>query len=440
MKAIALKEINRLAIPAIIAGIAEPVITLIDTAFIGKLGTDELAGMGIASSFFLMIIWILAQTKSAISAIVSRYYGKSRLEEIDDLIPQAFFLNALLGLIVIAVTAPLATPIFELYMAKGAVLENAREYYLIRSWGYPVTLATFILFGTFRGLQNTSWAMQIAITGGLVNVAGDYLLIYGFGSFAGMGIRGAALASLFSQVVMLALSLRFLFKKTRYRIYLPKKPHPDLRWLFSMSKDFYVRTISLNLALYQTTRMASALGASVIAAHTIAMNIWLFSAFFIDGYANAGNAISGRLYGEMNFKGLKLLARKIVWISIGIGGFLGLVYATLYMKIPDFFSDDPEVKKYLMMILWMVIAMQPVNAVAFAFDGIFKGLGEAKLLRNTLLISTFLIFFPFVWLTKFFDWGFYAVWASLMVWMLSRGGLLAVLFGKWLHPKLMNRR
>jgi putative MATE family efflux protein len=434
LRKIGIKEINRLAVPAIIAGIAEPVITLVDTAFIGRLGTAELAGVGIAASFYLMIIWILAQTKSAISAIVSRYYGKQRLDEIDDLIPQAFFLNALLGLLVIAITTPLATPIFKLYLAKGDVMTYAKSYYYIRSWGYPITLSTFILFGVFRGLQNTSWAMKIALIGGAVNVVGDYILIFGMGPIPEMGVEGAALASLMSQVVMLILAIVYLYKNTRYRIYFVKKVHKDLKWLFSMSKDFYVRTISLNLALYQTTRMASALGDAAMAAHTIAMNIWLFSAFFIDGYANAANALSGRLFGERNMIGLRSLTRKVVWISIGIGILLGTVYAIGYRAIPSIFTNDPIVKYNLYSIFWIVIIMQPINAIAFAYDGIFKGLGEAKLLRNSLLFSTFFVFFPFVWLTKQYDWGLYAVWGSLLVWMMSRGGSLMVLFRQWIKP------
>ena len=80
--------------------------------------------------------------------------------------------------------------------------------------------------------------------------------------------------------------------------------------------------------------------------------------------------------------------------------------------------------------------MQPINAVAFAYDGIFKGLGEAKLLRNTLLISTFLVFLPFALLGTYLEWGFYAVWGSLFAWMVSRGGLLAIGFKKWINPYL----
>ncbi len=436
MKKIKLKEINRLAGPAIIAGIAEPVISLVDTAFIGRIGTSELAAVGIASSFYLMVIWVLAQTKSAISAIVSRYYGKQQLEEINSLIPQAFVANFFLGIIVIGITVPLAVPIFKLYHASGDVLHFACSYYSIRAWGYPITLATFILFGVFRGLQNTSWAMQISIIGGVVNLVADYILIFGMGPIPAFGVEGAAYGSLLSQVVMLGLAIIYLKRKTDYRIYWVTKIHKDLKWLFGMSIDFYIRTISLNLALYQSTRMASALGEAVIAAHTIAINIWLFSSFFIDGYANAANALSGKMFGERNILGLKHMARSIVWISIGIGSVLGLIYLSGYNVIPTFFTEDEIVIKYFSSIFWILIIMQPINAIAFAYDGIFKGLGEAKLLRNTLLISTFLVFFPFAWTSAYFGWGFYAVWASLMVWMISRGGLLAILFRRWVKRHL----
>lgn len=432
MKKIGLKEINRLAGPAIVAGIAEPVISLVDTAFIGKLGTQELAAVGIASSFYLMVIWVLAQTKSAISAIVSRYYGREELDKIYSLIPQAMVMNILLGLLLVAITYPLATPIFKLYHAHGEVLEYATSYYQIRTWGYPITLATFILFGVFRGLQNTSWAMQISLIGGVVNLVADYVLIFGFGPIPAFGVEGAAYGSLLAQIVMFVFAIIYLHKKTRYRLHWAKKVHKDLKWLFGMSIDFYIRTISLNLAFYQSTRMASSLGEAVVAAHTIAINIWLFSAFFIDGYANAANALSGRLFGERNFDVLKSMSLTILKVSVGIASLLGLVYLIGYNQIGHLFTDDPIVIDYFLSIFWIVIIMQPINAVAFAYDGIFKGLGEAKALRNTLLISTFLVFFPISYLGDYLGWAFVGIWISICMWMISRGGLLAIIFNRWL--------
>lgn len=432
MKKIGLREINRLAGPAIVAGIAEPVITLVDTAFIGKLGTQDLAAVGIASSFYLMVIWVLAQTKSAISAIVSRYYGKDRLADIYSLVPQALLMNVLLGLLIILITFPFTSGIFSLYNAEGDVLVMAESYYKIRSWGYPITLATFILFGVFRGLQNTSWAMQISLIGGLVNVVADYILIFGFAGIPAYGIEGAAMGSLIAQVVMLGLAIGYLHRKTVYTIHWPGKIHKDLKWLFGMSIDFYIRTLSLNLAFYQSTRMAAGLGDAVVAAHTIAINIWLFSAFFIDGYANAANALSGRLYGENNLPGLKKMSTTIIKISVGIGLLLAVIYLLGYNRIVLFFTEDPLVIHYFLSVFWLVILMQPINAVAFAYDGIFKGLGKAKALRNTLLISTFLVYFPFIFISEYLNWAFIGIWIALTAWMISRGGLLVIVFNKWL--------
>ena len=100
MPSISLKEINRLALPAILSGIAEPVIALIDTAFIGHIGTTALGGIGIGSSLFVLFVWVLTQTKTAISAIVSRHYGAQTLDQISTLIPQALLFVILLGVLV----------------------------------------------------------------------------------------------------------------------------------------------------------------------------------------------------------------------------------------------------------------------------------------------------------------------------------------------------
>jgi len=147
------REINRLAIPAILTGIAEPVITLVDTAFVGQIGTTELAAVGIAGSFYLMTVWILAQTLTAIAAIVSQYYGSKRLTEIETLVPQALVSNILLGSGFLILTKTFSAEIFEFYNADGPVLQLCQEYFSIRSWGFPFTLATLLLFGVFRGFS-----------------------------------------------------------------------------------------------------------------------------------------------------------------------------------------------------------------------------------------------------------------------------------------------
>lgn len=425
------REINRLAIPAILTGIAEPVITLVDTALVGQIGTTELAAVGIAGSFYLMTVWILAQTLTAIAAIVSRYFGSKKLNEIETLVPQALLSNILLGAAFLVLTKTFSEEIFRFYNADGEVLELCQNYFDIRSWGFPFTLATLLLFGVFRGLQNTSWAMIISIAGASINLILDYILIFGIeGAVNPMGIEGAATASLAAQILMFLLALIFLYKKTPFKLRMEWRLNSEYKNLAGMSLDLFIRTILLNLTFYLATRYATGYGEEVIAAHTIAINIWLFSSFFIDGYAHAGNALAGRLLGEKKPDFLYRMGLRINRIAILIGVGLAVIYAIGYFQIGKFFTDDAAVLAQFEAIFFLVILTQPINASAFAFDGIYKGLGEMKLLRNLLIGSTLLGFVPVSVGFHYFSPGLLGIWIAFVVWMMIRSGWLVWDFRK----------
>ena len=432
MSKVSFKEINKIAIPAIIAGIAEPLISLTDIGIIGNVDKDPveaLAAAGIVGSFLSAIIWIVAQTKTAISALVSRHLGAQRLHAVKTLVPQAIYFNLLLSLLIYFVTAYFARHIFSAYNAEGEVLTYAASYYRIRALGYPLTLVTFALFGVFRGLQNTLWAMKCSLTGAFLNVGLDYLFVYGIdGLIPAMHLEGAAYASVISQAVMLVMALYFFFKKTPFGLRLSTNINPQLRGLLLMSANLFVRTAALNFAIYLANAYATDYGKNYIAAQSILMNIWLFFSFFIDGYANAGNAISGRLLGARDYKRLWHLSIDICKYAIIIALFLMGICALLYDQIGLIFSKETSVLVLFSSAFWMVLLMQPVNAIAFMFDGIFKGLGEAKYLRNVLLIATFLGFTPVLLVGDYFGMKLYAIWLAFFVWMLIRSSALVIKF------------
>ncbi|RRO24055.1 MATE family efflux transporter [Flavobacteriaceae bacterium 14752] len=421
---VSLKDINKIAIPAIIAGIAEPLISLTDIAIIGNVDlnpVEALAAVGLVGSFLSAIIWILAQTKTAISALVSQHLGAKRLHAVKTLVPQTIALNLLLSLLIYAVTALLAEYIFRLYQADGLILSYAQSYYRIRALGFPLTLVTFAIFGVFRGLQNTAWAMRCSLTGGAVNVVLTYILVYGIdGLFEGFHLTGAAIGSLFAQLVMLIMALYYYFKKTPFHLKLSFKINPLLKPLVRMSLNLFLRTLSLNVAIYVANAYATGYGNNYIAAQSILMNIWLFFSFFIDGFANAGNAIGGKLLGEKNYKSLWYLSIDISKYAIVVAGLLILICSLLYQPIGLIFNKDQDVLNLFYQVFWVVLLMQPINALAFVFDGIFKGLGEAKFLRNILLIATFLGFIPALLLADYFGLKLYAIWIAFFVWMLIR--------------------
>lgn len=429
---VSFQEINKIAIPAIIAGIAEPLISLTDIAVIGNVennSIEALAAAGIVGSFLSAIIWIVAQTKTAISAIVSQHLGANRIHAVKTLIPQAILFNFILSLFIFALTAFFAESIFSAYNAEGLILKYTEEYYTIRAIGYPLTLVTFAIFGVFRGLQNTLWAMKCSLAGAAVNIGLDYALVYGIDGFIEpLHLKGAAYASLAAQATMLIMAFYYFFKKTPFHLKLSLNINPQMKPLLLMAANLFVRTTALNFAIYLANAYATDYGKNYIAAQSILMNIWLFFSFFIDGYANAGNAISGRLLGAKDYVRLWNLSKDISKYAVFIAFILMGICALFYNEIGLVFNKEATVLTLFSSVFWIVLLMQPINAIAFMFDGIFKGLGEAKYLRNVLLIATFLGFTPTLLIADYFNLKLYAIWISFFVWMLIRSSALVIKF------------
>lgn len=429
------KDIDRLAVPAIISGIAEPLISLVDTACVGALhDTDMLGAVGIGSSFFLLVLWVLAQTRSAVLAVVARYYGQQRLDAVAGLVPIAMWTNFGLGVLFLGITYPFAEHIFEAYNASGRQLELTCDYFRIRCFGFPISLAVYALTGAFRGLQNLKWSMYISLIGASVNLVLNPLLIFGYGPFPAMGIEGSALSSLIAQACMLVACVVVVRTRTTFTLWPSSWRHPEFVPLMRNSGQLFARTIALNVCYYLGNRYATGYGQAYIAAHSIAMQIWLFSAFFIDGYAAAGSVLVGRLVGERNWRDLYNVSWQVVRMSVTIGAVLSVIYLIAYAHIGSLFTKDAAVLSLLGGVFWMVVVTQPINAVAFAFDGIYKGLGGGKILRNVLLISTFLAFVPVAWGMDALGWKLHAIWTAFLLWMFVRGLLLALHFEKNHRP------
>ena len=421
------KDINRLAIPAIIAGIAEPVISLADTAIIGRIGTTELAAVGLASSFYMLVIWVLSSIRSAAGSIVAQQIGRGDQKGIRSLVPQAVLMSALMGLVFLVLSNVFTVQIFKAYEASGMLLEQAVSYFKIRSFGFPLSMATFMLFGIFRGYQNTLLAMYISIAGGICNIILDFALIFGVGNvIPAMGVEGAAWATLMSQVLMLVLAVYMLLKHIGVRF--SKKLHPQLKSLTTMSIDLILRTAALNIAYYLANRFSTMYGTTFIAAHTIAMNLWLFSAFFLDGYASAANALAGKLKGENNYAELYRVGKVVAKICLIASVVLAVVFTGGYKFWGSLFTTEAAVLKVFEMVFWLVILCQPINALAFTMDGVFKGTGDTRLLRDVLILSIGLGFVPVIYGTDYLGWHIYSVWTAFIIWMMFRAGFLMYKF------------
>ncbi len=432
MSIISFRNINKLAVPAIISGIAEPILSATDTAIVGNIsihGTESLAAVGIVGTFLSMLIWILAQTRSAISAIISQYLGAGKLEEVKTLPAQAIVFNVGLSIVILLTTVPFIREIFIVLKAKGVVLDYCISYYSIRVWGFPLTLFTFAIFGIFRGLQNTFWPMVVALIGVASNIILDILLVYGIeGLIHPMNLEGAAWASLISQAFMAVISFILLLKKTTVSLRLKRPWHPEMNRFLIMSGNLFIRSLALNATLILAVREATSLGTNYVAAHTIAMQLWLFFAFFIDGYGSAGNILGGKLLGAKDYKNLVVMAKKVNLYGIIVACILGGFSLMFPEQLGLIFTKDPDVLLIFKSFFFLVVIVLPINALAFVGDGIFKGLGETGFLRNVLVGSTLFGFIPALFLSVEYDLKIHGIWIAITVWMLIRGLALVAKF------------
>ena len=433
-KSIKISDIQKLAIPALISGIAEPILSITDTIIVGNMAenaTISLGAVGIVGSFISMLIWVFGQTRSVIASIIAQALGQKKLEEVEDLPAQGILIIIFSSFLIILLTYFNSEGLFKFYNASGNLLKFCVEYFNIRVWGLPFTLLTIGIFGIFRGLQNTYYPMIIAIVGTILNIVLDIILVYGVEGFINpMFIQGAAYASLVAQVTMAFLAVILLYKKTNIKLAVKFPFNPKIKSFMQMFGNLVIRTASLNVTLYFCNAFATKYGDEFIAAYTIAINLWFLVAFIIDGYSSAGTILSGKLYGEKSYGVLMKFGNDLTKIGVKIGVIMCIIGFVFYYPLGRIFNNDPVVLEEFYNIFWIVLAMLPLCSIAFIFDGIYKGLGWMKDLRNVLLFSTFIIFVPFVTLFDHYELGLHGIFYAFTLWILSRSIPLIIKFRK----------
>ena len=433
-KSIKISDIQKLAIPALISGIAEPILSITDTIIVGNMAenaTISLGAVGIVGSFISMLIWVFGQTRSVIASIIAQALGQKKLEEVEDLPAQGILIIIFSSFLIILLTYFNSEGLFKFYNASGNLLKFCVEYFNIRVWGLPFTLLTIGIFGIFRGLQNTYYPMIIAIVGTILNIVLDIILVYGVEGFINpMFIQGAAYASLVAQVTMAFLAIILLYKKTNIKLAVKFPFNPKIKSFMQMFGNLVIRTASLNVTLYFCNAFATKYGDEFIAAYTIAINLWFLVAFIIDGYSSAGTILSGKLYGEKSYGVLMKFGNDLTKIGVKIGVIMCIIGFVFYYPLGRIFNNDPVVLEEFYNIFWIVLTMLPLCSIAFIFDGIYKGLGWMKDLRNVLLFSTFIIFVPFVILFDHYDLGLHGIFYAFTLWILSRSIPLIIKFRK----------
>jgi MATE family multidrug resistance protein len=364
--------------------VAEPLTGLVDTAFVARLGSPALAGLGVGAALLSSALWVFNFLGIGTQTEVAHALGARDRTRARHVAGLAMALAALIGTAMVALLWPALGVLARGMGASGEVHEAAYVYLEIRLLGGPPMLGMMAAFGALRGLHDMRTPLRIALTSNALNVVLDALLIFGFGPIPALGIAGAAWATVISQWLGGLWALAAL----RRRLGLPGRLHwRDTRALLVVGRDLFLRTGLFVAFLLLTTRAANRVGAESGAAHQTIRQVWIFTALALDAYAATAQSLVGYFLGARR----RDLARRAALLANVWGLATGVALCVGMLLCEDAVARAlvPEGARQVFSLAWHMAALaQPLNAVSFVTDGIHWGARDYRYLRNAARSAT----------------------------------------------------
>jgi putative MATE family efflux protein len=368
------REVLRLAVPAFLALVAEPLFLLADSAIVGHLGTSALAGLGVASAVLLTAVNVFVFLAYGTTAVVARRLGAGDQRAALSSGVDGLWLSLVLGVLAAAVVALWAAPLVAAFGAPPEASAEAVTYLRVSTLGIPPMLLVLAATGVLRGLQDTRTPLLVAVAGFSTNAVLSLWLVHG----VGLGIAGAAWGTVIAQTAMALVLVGVVVTGAR-RLGAPMgfAASGVLRAAVD-GVPLLVRTLALRAVLLLTTWVAAGLGEPELAAHQVALTVWSSLAFALDALAIAAQALTGKALGAGDVAGTRAMTALMVRWGVWFGVVLAVVVVLLHRVIPLGFSSDDQVRAALAAALLVVAVGQPVAAVAFVLDGVLIGAGDAR--------------------------------------------------------------
>ena len=411
------REILSLAVPALAGLAADPLVSLIDTAFVGQLGSVQLGALGVNTSIFSMTFVIFNFLAYGTTPRVGRAVGDGDRAEAGRAVVRALTLAALCGIGALAAIQVLARPILLVMGASDQLMAPALEYLRIRALAGPAVLLITASHGAFRGYQDTRTPMIVTIGFNIINASLDPLLIFVFG----WGIAGAAAATAIAQWIGALVFLYLLLVRRREELGV-QLIWPSLRSLIpflKVGRDLLLRTASLVGTMTLATAVAARVGVTAVAAHQVAHQLWLFLALVVDALAVAAQALVSKHLGADDPETARAVSDRLFQWGLAVGVALGAGFFLLRPVLPSFFTDDPATVRSLLDIYLFVALLQPLNGLVFVGDGIYMG-AEAFSYLAKAMIGTALAAAVVLALVLPMGWGLTGVWWGITTLMVGR--------------------
>lgn len=381
------RGIAGLAIPALGTLALDPLVSIVDTAWVGRLGTVPLAALAIASAVFAAVFSIFNFVHMAITPLIAGEVGAGRLPRAGAIAKGAVVVTVAIGIVVGGLAIAFAPAIVGAFGAEPDVAAAATDYLRIRFLALPLMLIAMVGHGVYRGHSDTRTPLIVSLAMTVANLLLDPVLIFGFA----LGVAGAAWATVVAQSIAAAAFLVLMFRRQRTRLG-TDAPMRGVRSLgigriLDAGWPMMIRAMALLAAITATTVAASRIGTDEVAAHQIAMQVWLFLAFVLDSWAVAAQAMIGTDLGAGRVVDARGVANRLLALGLVTGVALSILLAATAPWIADLFAAEPDVADQLASIYWFVIILQPITALVYVWDGIGIGASAFRYLAGSMVVA-----------------------------------------------------
>lgn len=413
-----------LALPMIISNATTPLIGLVDTAVLGHMQDPKfLAGASVGALILTQLYWICGFIRMSATGLSAQAKGRNSQRQSVEVLYQSLFIAMCLGLVFILLQSLILEGGLYLASFEQDVAVITSRYFAVRIWGAPAVLANLAIIGWLIGQQCSAKVMYIQVAGNLLNAGLNITFVFVFN----LSVEGVALASIFAEYFILLASLWVAQSQLKFKLpSISILRHTNFSLLLKLNNDMLWRNLALQACLAFITFQGARLGPSTAATNAILMQFFVLIALGLDAIAYAVEALIGQGKGQKNQHAISMAAgRGLFWSSV-----FAIVYSLIfYLSGPGIIrllTDHASLQLSAVDYLPVIVCLPLLAHWCFLLDGVFIGLTRSTAMRNSMIVSCLLVFFP-LWLV-FEDMQNWALWLALSGFMLARGASLGGYF------------
>lgn len=421
------KKILAIALPAIVSNITTPLLGLVDIAIVGHAGGERyIAAVGVGASLFSMVYMLFGFLRMGTAGLTAQCHGRDDQAGCSIVLRRALMIAAMSALVILLLAWPLGPCALEFLDTGNESASLAWRYFTIVIFGAPAVLGTYVLNGWLLGMQNTRIPMWVALMTNVVNIAASSTFVFGLG----MKIEGIATGTLISQwlgfiVCLTAAIIRYAPPRVVFRDIFKSS---ELMRLMKINADIFMRNLCLIAVTSWFTRAGAMQSDTILAANTLLLQFFLFFSYFSDGFAFAGEALTGNYVGSGDHKMLHSVVRHVMLWGLAIAGIFSVVYFVGGDLVLNLLTDDDKIVSTAMEYLPWAATIPLAGFSAFIYDGVFVGMTHTRGMLWSMAVGA--VVFIGLYLILRHPMGNHGVWLAFSAYLLARALTLALIFRK----------